>query len=425
MEDVEPPPSKMTILSAMFLVAGTSIGGGMLALPVATGINGFFPSLTVMFICWVMMTLTGLFLLEISLWMEDGVHINTMTYRILGNTGRWVTWILYLFVCYASIVAYTAAGGTQISHFFNYLLDIVLNKSLACSLYIVSLGLVLYLGSRTVGRVNSILFVAMILSYVALIGMGIPEIKLSYLRYNKWSGFLLAIPLMLTSFSYQTLVPSLTPYLKRNIKGLRWALIGGTSITFVIYAAWQALMLGIVPVQGSHGLAEALVAGEPATHFLEDHVAIKYVALVAHFFAFFAVATSFLGMSLGLFDFLSDGLKIKKEGKGNLILGILIVVPTLICATQFERIFLVALDSSGGYGDTVLNGLIPVSMVWIGRYRLGYKNGFYIPGGKILLAVVFLFFFLCLILEILVHLGYVSSIYEAYLPNVSQKLDLD
>jgi len=117
---------------------------------------------------------------------------------------------------------------------------------------------------------------------------------------------------------------------------------------------------------------------------------------------------------LGLFDFLADGLKIKKVGRGNVVLGLLIVVPTLIFATQFERVFLVALDSSGGYGDTILNGLIPVLMVWLGRYRMGYRGQFRVLGGRWLLILVFIFFAACLVLEILVHAGYVSSVYEAY-----------
>ena len=406
--------SKGTILSAMFLVAGCCIGGGMLALPVATGINGFIPSLVVMFICWIMMTLTGLFLLEVSLWMEVGVHVDTMTHRILGNFGRWISWILYLFICYASIVAYTAAGGSQISLVLNHLFDLSLGKEWGCALYITIFGLVIYLGSTIVGRVNAVLFIAMIVSYIALLGMGIPEVQTNYLAYTNWTGFLLAIPLMLASFSYQTMVPSLTPYLKKNIPGLRWAVIGGTTITFFVYAIWQWMMLGIVPVEGEHGLAQALIDGEPATHFLKEHVEGNYVASVAHFFAFFAVVTSFLGIALGLFDFLSDGLKIKKVGMGNVVLGFLIVVPTLIFATQFERVFLVALDSSGGYGDTILNGLIPVLMVWIGRYRMGYLGKLHVPGGKFLLGIVFTFFVCCLALEILVHTGYLSSIYEAY-----------
>ncbi len=78
---------KKSTLSAVLLVAGTCIGGGMLALPIATGISGFLPSLLVMAICWFSMTATALLLLEASLWMEEGAHIITMTSTILGRWG--------------------------------------------------------------------------------------------------------------------------------------------------------------------------------------------------------------------------------------------------------------------------------------------------------------------------------------------------
>jgi len=37
-----------------------------------------------------------------------------------------------------------------------------------------------------------------------------------------------------------------------------------------------------------------------------------------------------------------------------------------VLAISYERIFLIALDVSGGFGDTILNGVLPLSMVWLG-----------------------------------------------------------
>lgn len=403
-----------SILSAMFLVAGTCIGGGMLALPIATGISGFLPSLVVMLICWMAMTATALMLLEVSLWMEEGVHVITMTSRLLGIPGKVISWCLYLFICYASIVAYTAGGGHQIASTINNYFDIPLSKEAGCVVFILVFGAVVYLGSKIVGRVNAILFVALIAAYFALVGIGTSEIKPGFLLNQRWSTAWVALPLLLTSFSFQTMVPSLTPYLKKHVKSLRLAIVGGTFIAFLVYAIWQALILGIVPVEGPDGLIDALSRGEPATQFLRHHVEGRWVSNIAEYFAFFAIVTSFLGISLGLFDFLADGLHIKKEGFGQVALGLLIVVPTLICATMFERAFLLALDTSGGYGDTILNGIIPVLMVWIGRYRLGYKHAIQLPGGKAVLACVFVFFAFALGMEILAHTGYITSIYDIY-----------
>ena len=78
---IELAEPKSSILSVVCLVAGTCIGGGMLALPVATGVSGFVPAIVVMLIAWVTMTLSGLFLLEVSLWMNEGAHVISMAKR--------------------------------------------------------------------------------------------------------------------------------------------------------------------------------------------------------------------------------------------------------------------------------------------------------------------------------------------------------
>lgn len=388
------------VFSAICLVAGTCIGGGMLALPVATGVSGFFPSLVIMFGCWIVMTLSALLLLEVSLWMEEGVHFITMTSRILGAPGRWVCWLLYLFICYASIVGYTAGGSLQLSAAADHYFGFTLSKEMASLIFLVFFGVIVDLGSIIVGRVNAVLFIAMMAAYFALVGMGIDEVHSTHLFHQNWALSLMAIPLTLTTFSFHTMAPSLTPYLKKNGPALRLAVIGGTTLTFLVYAVWQWLILGIVPVNGESGLAEALKLGEPATQFVKEHVIGSWIGDVAEYFAFFAIVTSFLGIGLGLVDFLADGLKVKKEGKGKILLGCLILIPSWIFATQFERVFLVAMELSGGIGDAILSGMIPVLMVWIGRYKMGYTGSYRIGGGKPLLVVVFACFLTAFIVQL-------------------------
>lgn len=405
-------PTFWSKLTALFLVAGTCIGGGMLALPVATGISGFVPSVVTMIICWMAMTATALLLMEVSLWMEEGVHIITMTSRLLGSFGKMVAWVLYLFICYASLVAYTAGGGMQIAYVLHSYFQFPLSQGLGALLFVLFFGSTLYLGSYVVGRVNAILFVGMIIAYLCLIGMGTQEVKADLLTYKNWNSAVFALPLLLTSFSFQTMVPSLTPYLKRNTKSLRWAIIGGTTLTLVIYLLWQALILGIVPAHGVNGLIEALEKGQPATSFLGAHAENSWLSAVAEYFAFFAIVTSFLGIALGLFDFLSDGLKIKEAGFGKVLLAILIAVPTLFFATYYERVFLVALETTGGFGDAILNGIIPALMVWIGRYKLGYTQSNSLPGGKPVLILILLFFSFILIFTSLMQFNLISSLME-------------
>jgi tyrosine-specific transport protein len=404
---------KSNTLSAMFLVAGTCIGGGMLALPVATGVSGFLPAMAIMFLCWFAMTCSALFLLEANLWMKEGAHVITMASTLLGPIGKVVSWCLFLFISYASLVAYTSAGGSLFASAFQHL-DFIPSKELSCALFILIFGGVLYLGTQIVGRVNSILVIAMIAAYVGLIGSGAGEVDPQKLLHQHWPTSLLAIPVLLSTFSFQTMLPSLTPYLKRNARALRIAVIGGTTITFIIYTIWQILVLGIIPVHGQNSLLTALEAGEPVTQFLHHHINGDWLAFFAEYFAFFALVTSFLGIGLGLFDFLADGFKIKKTAMGQLLLGFLVIVPTYFFSIYFDRIFLIALDTTGGFGDSILNGIMPVLMVWLGRYWYKFPSENRTWGGKPLLVLVMLFFVTALCIEIFIYAGHISPILDHF-----------
>lgn len=128
------------LISAVFLVAGTCIGGGMLALPVATGISGFLPSTFIMTLCWLAMTASALLLLEVNLWMKEGAHVITMASTILGPIGKIISWCVYLFISYASIIAYTAAGGSLVIHGAGHLFDLNISKEWGCFFLLFSLG---------------------------------------------------------------------------------------------------------------------------------------------------------------------------------------------------------------------------------------------------------------------------------------------
>jgi tyrosine-specific transport protein len=385
---------KSSAFSVSLLVGGTCIGGGMLALPVSTSLVGFFPSLLMITAAWIFMTVTGLLILEVNLWMKkEDAHMVTMASRMLGKTGRLVTWIIYLFVCYASLIAYTAAGGAITASFFSAFFGLSVSKFISCGLFAFIFSGVTYLGHRILGRVNTVLFMGMVIAYIGLVSFSVSEVDFSLLSQSHWSFKLsvLSLPLLLTSFSYQYIVPSLVPMLERNVKKLRWSIILGTTIAYCIYLVWQWVILGIVPVEGEYGLSWAYQNGEVATESLRMLVQNPIIATIAVFFSFFALVTSFLGMAMGLFDFLSDGLKIPERGGGYLFLFFLVLIPTLFFAIFYSRVFIVALDTSGGFGDTIINGVMPVLMIWIGRYIYQWKSEWRVPGGKPLLVCVLLF----------------------------------
>jgi len=393
--------------SATFLVAGTSIGAGMIALPITTAQAGFIPSISIMALTWIIAMITGLCLIETGFWMKKSdAHIISMSSTFLGPWGKRLSWLLYLFIAYSSLIAYTAGGSDLIASALEKLFHIDLSKLQSNLLFMVFFAPVILISHKTLGKINSLFFILLLISYVLLIFMGTSEIKPELLYRQNWPQCVFSLPMLLAAFSFQMMVPSLHPYLHHHKPSLYFSIIVGTFLTFLIYLAWQLIIHGSIPLEGAHGLDAALEQGDATVHYFGIHMQNPYIEKVAAFFAFFALATSFLGISLGLFDFLSDGLNIPKTRTGSLILTGIIVLPTLFCSISFKRIFFLALDVSGGYGDALLTGMIPALMVWIGRYRMnkGSLESKMVGGGKTLLLCVFAFYAFVVLIETLMRI---------------------
>ena len=382
-----------SLLNATLLVSGTCIGGGMLALPVVSGQPGFIPSIVAMFIAWIAMTATALCLIELCLWLgKKNIHVISLAEHYLGTWGKSVAWVLFLFMSYASLIAYVAGSGHLLAQGISSL-GLFCSQNVGCLLFILLFGPFVFLPHAKLAKANSLLFYAMIITYMVIIATGVSYIKEENIQHRDWMSTYKAIPLILTSFSFQTMAPSLLPLLGYKRKKLWLACSIGTLIPFLVYVLWQWVILGAVPIEGKDGLLEAYRLGEPATYSLSAISHTPLLTIANDFFSFFVLVTPFLGLTMGLFDFLADGFHIQRNTKGRIILTTLVLVPTLFSALYFERIFLTALDFSGGFGDSILNGLLPIFMVWSGaslylKKKKPEKALLY--SGLLLLSLVFL-----------------------------------
>src|SRR3990172_3097710 len=93
------------VIGGSLLIAGTTIGVGMLALPIVTGPGGFLPSILVYLLCWAFMLCTGLLLLEVCTWMPPETNLISMAQRYLGKSGKVICWFVYLFLFETVMIA--------------------------------------------------------------------------------------------------------------------------------------------------------------------------------------------------------------------------------------------------------------------------------------------------------------------------------
>ncbi|XP_058008932.1 uncharacterized protein LOC110653316 isoform X2 [Hevea brasiliensis] len=320
-----------SLSSAIFLVAGTTVGAGILAIPAVTQEAGFLASAVACIVCWIFMVATGLLIAEVNVNTmcelgSGGVSLVSMARRTLGTAGVQIACWTYIFIHYALLVAYVARSSEILTN----ILGIPLWESAA--LFSLVFGGICYFGSqRFIGAVNGVLVFGIIISFTALAAVASGEVQPDALLKANFEAVPMSIPIIALSFVYQNVVPVLCTNLEGNIS-------------------------------------------KP----------------IIEVFSLFAIATSYIGFVLGLTDFLADLLKLPAS-QNTPLPYLLTLIPPLALALLDPEIFFKALDFAGTYGVLVLFGIFPAAMAWSDRYSSSspsIKLPQLLPGGRVTLSFV-------------------------------------
>lgn len=375
-----------SILGGTMLIAGTTIGGGMLAMPILMSLGGFYPSIVIYVLCWLFMASTGLLFIELCSWMEKDANIVTMARTTLGKPGEYAAWALYIFLFYSLILAYYVGCGDLISEQLPFVSEWV-----GGLLFVVVAAPLLFVGPKLISPINILFMIGLGITYFAFVFFGASEVDPERLKYYDIPLSLIGLPIAFTAFAYQGTVPTLFNFMGRDVCRTRRAVIFGSFIPFLAYIVWQWLILGIVPIYGPNSLHETLQEGGNAVMPLRYWIGDTRVVLLGQLFAFFALVTSFFGVALGLKDFLADGLKIKQTTFGKIVLIFALFIPPVVISYFYPNLFLKALGYAGGIGCALLLGLLPILMVWSGRYYMDKEKHWVLPGGKLVLLILLFF----------------------------------
>ncbi len=359
------------VLGGVLLIAGTTLGVGMLAFPTVTAYGGFFPSAFVFIAIWLLMLVTAFFFLDANLSVKGSNNMISMAEKTLGPWGKVLSWVVYLLLLYSLTAAYIAGCAPLFTDAIQALTGYTLPKWLAPFSLPVLFGGFIYAGTRGVDFVNRLLMIGLVCSYVFLVFFAPREVNVDNLLHFDFPAIAFAIPTIITAFGYHIIIPSLSNYMNRDVKALRKAILIGSIIPIVVYLLWQALVLGTVPIKS---LSEAYTANVTAAGPLAKVLHNPYVSIAAKLFSFFAIITSFIGVTLSLSDFLTDGFKIKKSWEGRLVAILLTFVPPLVFVLTYKKGFYAALNYAGAF-VAILLVFLPSAMVWnLKKYRTPLKR---------------------------------------------------
>ena len=219
-------------LGGILLITGNAIGGGMLALPLATAQAGFINSALFLLACWAIMLTGALLILEVNLWFPRHSHLISMARATLGTLGEIIAWLCYLFLLYSLLAAYIAGG----SDFLQGLLqkkDIHFATGITATLFVLILGAVVYKGIRSVDLLNRILMGGKLLIFCLLVLFLFPFISIKQLGQGELHHLSASLTIIITSFGFAAIIPSLRSYFHSNIRQLRQVIFFGSLIPLI------------------------------------------------------------------------------------------------------------------------------------------------------------------------------------------------
>lgn len=383
-----------SLIGGAMIIGGTIIGAGMFSLPVVMSGAWFFWSLLALVFTWFCMLHSGLMILEANLNYHIGASFDTITKDLLGNGWNIINGLTVAFVLYILTYAYISASGSVIQHTFAQM-HLAVPARLGGLAFALVVAFIVWLSTKAVSRMTTIVLGAKILTFFMTFGglmwhvepailFNRAEAHASYLPY-----VLMTLPFCLASFGYHGNVPSLMKYYGKDPLIIRRCLLLGTLMALVLYIIWLVGTMGNIPrpafidIAGKGGNIDVLV------QTLSGLLNSSTLDLLLTVFSNFAVASSFLGVTLGLFDYLADLFKFDDSHQGRFKTALVTFLPPIIGGLLWPNGFIYAIGFAG-LAATIWAAIVPALLAHASRRRFG-SPVYRVWGGNAMIILILCF----------------------------------
>ncbi|MBP8269191.1 MAG: transposase [Aeromonas sp.] len=395
--------SKPSVTGGACIIASVCVGAGMLGLPSAgAGAWTSWSSLAII-LTMVIMTVSGWMLLEAFKPYELTASFNSVTKDLLGHKINIFNNLTVYFVGGILLYAYITSSGLILSGLLG------INSQLASVLFVLVFSCFVWHSTRAVDRISVVLIAFMVLSFVFGVSGLAANIDATMLFHSLTEELgqapyaLAMLPVALTSFGYHHSVASMRAYYGEEQKA-KQAILGGTLIALALYLLWLLSIFGNLPrnafgpIIAKGGDVDVLLGA------LASVIESKRVSNAINLFSMAAILSSFIGVGLGVFDYLADLFKFDNSRQGRAKSWGVTFLPPLVFSLLFPFGFVVAIGYAGA-AATVWACIIPALLAKKSRELAPQGGGFKAPGGQPMVVAVILFGVLTAIFHLMAMAG--------------------
>ncbi|MGD8110554.1 aromatic amino acid transporter [Vibrio sp. TRT 21S02] len=381
--------TKPSLLGGACIIASVCVGAGMLGLPSAGAGAWTMWSMFAITLTMIIMTISGWMLLEAFKHYDLRVSFNTVTKDMLGDKVNMFNNLTVYFVGGILLYAYITSSGLILQD----LLDI--DSKVASVLFVAVFSIFVWHSTHAVDRISVVLIAFMVLSFIfGVSGLAInvnTSVLLDTINPNgEYAPYAMAmLPVALTSFGYHHSVSSMRAYYGEERRAKK-AILGGTIIALGLYFLWMVSIFGNLPRESFGPVIEQGGNVDALLMALDSVIESETVERAINAFSMAAILSSFIGVGLGVFDFLADLFKFENCKKGRSKTWLVTFIPPLVLSILFPFGFVIAIGYAGA-AATVWACIIPALLVLKSRSKENGSEGFVVPGGQLMVGVVILF----------------------------------
>ncbi|WP_273384572.1 tryptophan permease [Actinobacillus porcinus] len=408
-----------SLLGGIMIIAGGTIGAGMLANPISTSGVWFIGSILILIYTWFCMMSSGLMLLEANLHYPTGASFDTIVKDLLGKGWNALNGLSLAFVLYILTYAYITSGGGITEGFINQLLSspesaVEIGRTSGSLIFAILLAAFVWFSTKAVDRFSTVLIAGMVISFVLSISGLVSSVKSEILfdslaqentEYLPYA--LAALPVCLVSFGFHQNVPSLVKYYHRDASKVVKSVFIGTAIALGIYMLWQLAIQGNLPRAAFGPVIEK--GGDIAAllNTLSATLETDYIAVALKFFAYMAIASSFLGVTLGLFDYIADLFNFDDSKLGRTKTALVVFLPPLILSLEYPYGFVLAIGYAG-LAATIWAAIVPALLAKACRQKFPERQ-YTAFGGNGMVYFVILFGVLNILAQLAAQFGWLPE----------------
>ena len=228
-------------LVAISAIIGTVIGAGVLGIPYVVAKSGFPIGIAHMILIGIFVTLTMLYLGEITLRTKQDHQLTGYASKYLGKNGRKIMLLAFIFEVFSALVAYMIGEGESFSNILFGTSAYSVHLAIAFWLF---MSFVTYFGLKALEEGESIgviFLIVMLISVAIFAGTKINPQNLAEMHPENWFT---PFGVILFAFLGFTIIPELERILGKEKRLLMRSVIIANVICFVLYALFTITVVG-------------------------------------------------------------------------------------------------------------------------------------------------------------------------------------